>query len=106
MKRGDRLRMLVMVLAPLCAAQALVAPAELALHFGPLVLVLGLLSRGSFVGEERIAARCRRIGPALRAGRRRAQRWRPRVERAPAGLLVRSPCLVRGPPFRVRAFAV
>lgn len=69
----------------------------LALYFAPLLLLLGLLLRGRFVGEERILAR----RPTPFSGRpRRAPRSipRPASSRPLVSLLARPVHVERGPP--------
>jgi hypothetical protein len=78
------------------AAQVVLGSPELALTFAPLLLLVGLLISGRYLGEERILAR--RLAPALRPRRRTAARWRTVAERPLASLLARSPRTQRGPP--------
>lgn len=88
----------ILVAAAAAAAllQGMTGLTELALYAAPLVLLVGLLLCGRFVGEERILAR---LG-ALRRGPSRAvvTRWRRGREMALASLIA---CLShprRGPP--------
>jgi hypothetical protein len=82
-----------------CAtAQDLTGIPELALYLTPVLLVVGLLLCGRYVGEERIVARWR---ASLAGGRRRrAPRGlpRPAPARPLASALARRPRLGRGPP--------
>ncbi len=67
---------------------------EIALHAAPCLLLLGLLARGRFIGEEAILAR--RVAPArLRPA---VRRWIRSVERPLASRLGRTCHRLRGPP--------
>jgi hypothetical protein len=76
---------------------------ELVFHLAPLILLVGLLLRGRFVGEERILRRCHRAAPA--PPRRVPARWPRLTQIAFAGLLERSPVSRRGPPAPLAARA-
>ena len=80
----------------LAAAMGVTGAHELVLYCGPLLFIAGMLLSGRFIGEERILARRRAAPvPRLRAERRV---WARLPERPLAGLLERSPRLLRGPP--------
>jgi hypothetical protein len=78
----------------LAALQGLTGMQELAFYAGPVLLVLGLLLSGRFIGEDAILAR--RAAPPRR--RLVSRRWRPVLEHALASLLERSTRQLRGPP--------
>jgi hypothetical protein len=78
------------------AAQVALGSPELALTFAPLLLIVGLLVSGRYLGEERILARL--PAPAPRRRRSAAVRWLRAAERTLASLLARSPRSERGPP--------
>jgi len=81
--------------------QALLSTPELALYFTPLLLVVGLLLCGRYVGEERILAR--RAAPVSAAPRRAPRSVRrPASSRPPASLLAPRAHLERGPPALLR----
>jgi hypothetical protein len=85
-------------LALACALiQAMTGDVQLVLHLTPVFLLGGLLLAGRYVGEDRIVARWR-AATARPPVRPAATHWRPRIERALASLLERSPRLLRGPP--------
>jgi hypothetical protein len=78
------------------AAQVVLGSPELALTFAPLLVIVGLLVSGRYLGEERILARL--AAPVRRRRRSAAARWRAAAERPRTSLLVRSPRSERGPP--------
>jgi hypothetical protein len=91
------------VLLCLAAATALIAAlqgitgiVELTLYAAPVLLLVGLLLSGRFVGERALLARRQAALPRLRAVLRR--RWPRTRERALASLLERSAERLRGPP--------
>jgi hypothetical protein len=75
--------------------QGLTGDASELLTFAPLLLIATLLLAGRYPGERWIAAR-RRTGAPARAHRR--ERWARGRELGLAGLLERSPRVLRGPP--------
>jgi hypothetical protein len=83
------------------ALQGAGALIRLALDAAPFLLVLALLVRGRFVGEQHFIARRR----AVRAARRRPARrpWPQGAELAPVRQLDRGARPLRGPPRRVLA---
>jgi hypothetical protein len=69
---------------------------DLVVYWGPLLLVVGLLLGGRFIGAERILARLRSLRRArVRPPRRR---WSHLRDRALTSQLARATCLLRGPP--------
>jgi hypothetical protein len=90
-----RRHVLLVVFAVLLAACAVAGPADLALTFGPALLLASLLLVDRFPGEALIVAR----RTARRARPRPAQAlWPRRRERCRASLLERSVHTLRGPP--------
>jgi hypothetical protein len=86
----------VALAATVTALQGSTGLVHLALDAGPFLLVVGVLLKGRFVGEERILARRRRARVAHRRPARRA--WSRQRDRALASLLERRPRQLRGPP--------
>jgi hypothetical protein len=85
------------VLAALCCVAPMALGAhELGLALAPVLLLLGLLLCGRYVGEARILAVRRAVRPAARRAPRRLPR--PAPARSLASLLARRPRLERGPP--------
>jgi hypothetical protein len=82
--------------ALISALQGLTGILELALYAAPVLLLLGLLLSGRFVGERAILARRAVTVPRLRTALRR--RWPRTRERALTSLLERSADRLRGPP--------
>jgi|SRR5690242_5149407 len=79
----------------IAAAQGVTGASDLAFFAAPLLVILGLLLSGRFVGEQAILAR---LQPAPVRRRRARARWSPVRERPLASLLERSTRLLRGPP--------
>jgi hypothetical protein len=75
---------------------------ELALYAGPVLLLVGLLLCGRFVGEEHIVRRLRCAAPAFRS-RRVKVRWLRVPARTLSSLLAHDPRIERGPPACVLA---
>jgi hypothetical protein len=96
--RSPRRLLLALGAAALAAAalQGATGLTDLALSVTPLLLIVGLLLSGRFVGEERILARWRETLPRLRAQLHR--HWPHTRDHALISLLERSPRQLRGPP--------
>ena len=90
------LLLLALAAGALAGLNAVTGVTDVVLYGGPLLLVLGMLLSGRFVGEAWILARRR---PRRRPRRAEFRRHWPRLrDRALASLLERSPRLLRGPP--------
>jgi hypothetical protein len=81
--------------------QGLTGLEQLALYAAPLLLIVGLLLGGRFVGEERILARCR--APRRRPARPLAVRWDRAREVALASPVAWISDPHRGPPAALAA---
>jgi hypothetical protein len=81
----------------IAAAQGVTGLSDLAFYGGPLLVVLGVLLSGRFIGERVILARRRAARGRLRPAR---VRWSVVRERLLVSLLERSTRLLRGPPAR------
>jgi hypothetical protein len=87
--------------AAVALLQGLSGVTDLALYCAPLLLVVGLLLGGRFVGEERILERWAATRPRKRIVARPA--WPRGRERALTSLLATAVCALRGPPAGVTA---
>ena len=96
--RSSRKLLLALTLAAIIVAalQNLAGLADAALYAAPLLLLVGLLLGGRYVGEDRLLALGAR--PPRRRRDALSRRW-PRVSLLPPlSLLERSPHRLRGPP--------
>jgi hypothetical protein len=91
------LRWLTLLAMLAVAVQAVTGANEVSLYAMPLLLIVGLLVSGRFIGEERILERWRRSAPC-HAVRRVRVRWRGVPERPLVSLRERSAPIERGPP--------
>ncbi|MGH2968806.1 MAG: hypothetical protein ACRDK0_07040 [Solirubrobacteraceae bacterium] len=100
--RAERraLMLLAAAAALLATLMGLTGAVDLVLYGGPVLLIVGFLVSGRYVGEERILARRPVVQTRRRAVR---QSWARLRERASTSLLERSPRLLRGPPARAAA---
>ena len=101
--RSPRRLLIVLALAAVAAAvlQGVTGVSELALYAAPLLLLIGLLVNGRYLGEDLILARRRGGVPRLRAAL--VRRWEPARERPLASLVARVARSPRGPPAGVCA---
>jgi hypothetical protein len=96
--RAERRTLLLLAVAAtvLCGLQAATGVMELVLYAAPLLLIVGFLLSGRYVGEDRILALRRAAPQRLRPEPR--GHWSHARDRALSSLLDRSPALLRGPP--------
>jgi hypothetical protein len=97
--RPARVLLTLLAVAALAAAAlgGMTGALELAAHAGPLVLILALLLKGRYVGEERILA-WRRAAARPRRRPTRLAASGPDRTRPLASVLARVPRTLRGPP--------
>jgi heme A synthase len=101
--RAERRTLLSLTVATvlLSGLQAVTGIADLVLYAAPLLLIVGFLLSGRYVGEDRILA-LRQAAPRRRTVEPR-RHWSHARDRALSSLLERSPRLLRGPPAPVAA---